>query len=680
MNENLVGKTLADRYEIIELVGTGGMASVYKAHCNILKRDVAVKVLRDSVRDDDDALKSFKQEAQAAAQLAHNNIVQIYDVCKMDGVDYMVMEFVEGVTLKKYIKENGPLSWQEACDFATQIAQALEAAHSKGVVHRDIKPQNILVTADKVLKVTDFGIAKATNTETLVMGNSKAMGSVHYISPEQARGGFTDARSDIYSLGMVLFEMLTGTVPFNGESAVAVALMHIEQDVPSVFEYTKAVPGVLADVVAKMVTREQSGRYQTATDIISDLHDVMASNPTDVIVPSDDDVDDMGETRQFNIDDISNPKKKVKNSNKDKKNKKEKTEKTPEEKKADRTATILAFLTVILIILAAVGIYSGMKKTAGGVIMPDFTGSLLEEAAELAEQKGITISSELEYSISDDVEEGRIISQIPEPKSFAMLTEPVRFVVSIGSSGGNIAVPYVKGMGVEDAISKLLEANLMYLMNEEYSDTVPLGQVIRQTPEVGTKLNQDDVVTIHVSTGKPPASETPIPLEDVVVPNLYGETQISADGLCNQWNLKLVSVTKKNSEHPAGTVISQSPEAGQQVRAGTNVSIVISTGISDGSESFVAPTVPVTTQTPTPDEGEDINEVTSQLVTKEFTMQIPEGSGTVNVKITLDGKIEFERNVSYGDTVSIDVSGKGKKKLVVYFDGKSVKEETIVFE
>ena len=308
MIENLVGKTLADRYHILELIGTGGMATVYKAQCEVLKRDVAIKVLRDSVKDDESALRSFKQEAQAAAKLSHNNIIQVFDVAEEDGLDYMVMELVDGITLKKYIRENGPLSCQESIEFAIQIAQALEAAHSKNVIHRDIKPHNILVTEDKTLKVTDFGIAKAAGTETLVVDDHNAKGSVHYISPEQARGGFTDARSDIYSLGVVLFEMLTGKVPFDGESAVAVALMHIEKQPPSVLDFNPAVPSALADIVAKAISKEQQARYQTATELIEDLNAALSLKPVEVIIPED--TEDLDETKKFHIDEKDLKKKK----------------------------------------------------------------------------------------------------------------------------------------------------------------------------------------------------------------------------------------------------------------------------------------------------------------------------------------------------------------------------------
>ncbi len=666
MNVNLVGRTLAGRYHISELIGTGGMATVYKGECELLKRDVAVKVLRDSVKSDEESLRSFKKEAQAAAQLSHNNIVSVYDVGEEDGIDYIVMEYVKGETLKEYIKEHGPLPWQEACDFCIQICQALDAAHSKGVIHRDIKPQNILVTAEKELKVTDFGLARAAATETMSVGGD-AMGSVHYISPEQARGGYTDARSDLYSLGIVLFEMLTGKVPFDGESAVAIALMHIEKDIPNVLTYNPSVPADLAKVVSKACAREQIGRYQSAAEFADDLRSVLSSQPIGDYEPVDD--ESLGDTKKFSLDYDSDEQAPVKK-------KKQKKPKSPEQKKADKTATVLAFITIIVLLLLAFGGYMFLKRGSGEVVVPDFRNMLLEDAVALAQEKGITISDELEYSLSDDVEEGKIISQNPEARSFINRDEPVFVVVSIGSSGGNIEVPGVTGLDASEAITRIIEADLMYILNEEPSETVESGKVIRQSPEEGTKLNKDDVVTLHVSTGKPVASPTPNVPKTVVVPSLLGQTRDEAEKTLMQWDLKLISVSKKDSDMPEGTVISQSPEAGKQTTEGANVSIVISSGRPSETEDFTPPTMPPEQSESTPEKTES----TGQLNTKTFTMQIPAGEGEALVKITLDGDTVYEKTKARGETVSIDLSGSGIKKLVAFIDGNIVAEQNVDFD
>jgi len=674
MNNNLIGKTLANRYNILELIGTGGMASVYRAKCGLLNREVAIKVLRDSVKDDENALASFKQEAQAAAKLSHNNIVSVFDVGEEDGIDYMVMEYVNGRTLKKYILENGSLPWQEACNFGIQICHALEAAHSKGVVHRDIKPQNIIMTEEKELKVTDFGIAKAAATETMKIGDKSAMGSVHYISPEQARGGFTDARSDIYSLGIVLFEMLTGKVPFDGESAVSVALMHIEKPAPSVLSYNNSVPAALSAVVAKAISKEQSARYQSVVDFYNDLHAVLAEQPVDAgreqIADED---EDLGTTKKFKV-----PETEVEHEDKKKRGKKQ--PKTEAQKKADKTATALAFLTVIVLFLVIFGVYSLMKTSTGEILVPDFKNMLLDDAVKLAAEHGLTISDELEYSLSDDVEEGKIIFQTPDAKTYAKEDDPIHVVVSIGSSGGSISVPYVKGITVEEAIEKIIESDLTYILNEEPSTTIPAGQVIRQSPEVGTKLNANDVVTLHISSGAPPATQTPHPVENVVVPSLYGETHASAEAICMQYNLRLVSVSKKDSDLPADTVISQSPEAGKPVTAGTSISIVLSTGTGTPDNSFVPPTIPPV-NTPSPEAEETAApEKEDELTTKTFSLTVPGTEGTSEVKITVDGDTYYEKTKNRGETVSIDISGKGEMKIVAFIDGKIAAEEVVNFD
>lgn len=671
MSENLIGKTLANRYHISELIGSGGMASVYKAECNLLNRDVAIKVLKSSMRDDPSAVKSFSREAQASAQLSHNNIVSVFDVGEEDGINYMVMEYVKGKTLKKYIQENGALAWQEACDFAIQIGQALEAAHSKGVVHRDIKPQNILMAENKELKVTDFGIANAATTETLAVGSS-AMGSVHYISPEQARGGFTDARSDIYSLGIVLFEMLTGKVPFDGESAVSVALMHIEKQAPSLAEMNLSIPSDLARVVSKAISKEQISRYQSAAEFVNDLRAVLASVPIEA--DEFDEEDDFGDTRKFVITDNDYSDEDLPKKKKAKKTKKKKTE---EEKKADKAATLLAFFTIIVLALLTFGGYVYLKKGSGEVKVPSFVNMTLEEASKLAAEKGVTLSDELEYSLSDEVDEGKIISQTPEARSFISSDEQVQLVVSIGSSGGNLSVPYVKGLDAHEGMQMIMEEGLEYNPIEEPSDTVAAGKIIRQSPEAGTKLNKNDVVNIHISTGKAEAIQTQTVIKSVVVPDLKGKSQLEAENELRQYNLKLGSINKKDSDAPVGEIISQSPLGGKTVLEGSAVSLFISTGVA-AEETFVAPTFAPSEPN---DEEEELDSSVpvknDEPVTKTYTFQMPDGDGSANVKITIDGDTEYEKVRDYGDIVSIDITGKGTKKVVTFVNGKIKDEQTI---
>ena len=273
--ETLVGETLNDRYKILEKIGTGGMAIVYKAHDGVLDRDVAVKVLRQAFDSESAIVSNFIKEARSSASLVHPNVVSVYDVCEHGGFNYMVMELVDGETLKEYIKKNPRLPWQEACNYAIQIGQGIQAAHERNIIHRDIKPQNIIMDSSGTLKVTDFGIAKAVEGDKAIAGGT-AMGSVHYISPEQARGGFTDFRSDIYSLGVVLYEMLAGRVPFDGDDPVSVALMHIESEPINVKCVNMDIPSDLAYVTMKAMNREPGKRYQKIQDFLEDLRAVLA--------------------------------------------------------------------------------------------------------------------------------------------------------------------------------------------------------------------------------------------------------------------------------------------------------------------------------------------------------------------------------------------------------------------
>ncbi len=275
-SDYLVGKVIGDRYEILEIIGSGGMATVYKAKCRVLNRYVAIKVLKDSLKYDAEVVKKFNSESRAAARLSHPNIVQVYDVSENGGLDYIVMEYVDGITLKEYIRKKGRLPYREACSFAVQIGHALECAHANHVIHRDIKPHNVLITNDGILKVADFGIAQAASSETLVAG-SGGMGSVHYISPEQARGGYTDERSDIYSLGVVLYEMLTGSVPFDGVNPVSIALMKLEKEPADCRILNPDIPDNVAEIVMKAISKDQHLRYQSAAEMTAELERVLAS-------------------------------------------------------------------------------------------------------------------------------------------------------------------------------------------------------------------------------------------------------------------------------------------------------------------------------------------------------------------------------------------------------------------
>ncbi len=704
-SDNLIGNTLNDRYDVIEKIGAGGMATVYKAKDTLLNRFVAIKILRDSLEDEQSVVTNFIKEAQSSASLVHNNIVSVYDVGEDNGVSYMVMELVDGITLKEYIKEKGALPWQEACDYAIQICQGLGEAHSKNIIHRDIKPQNIIMTKDKTLKVTDFGIARAVAAETTIVG-STALGSVHYISPEQARGGFTDARSDIYSLGIVLYEMLTGRVPFDGENAVSVALMHLEKEAVNVRCINMDIPIDLAYITMKAIAKEQSKRYQNVNEMLNDLHAVLAEE----VLPSrekdePEEIDEAVEEEpayepeedeeDFNI----TPEEDTKKSKKQKKEKKKKKPKTKEEKKEDRLATLLAVVTVAALVLISAGAYFIMNMSNEKRV-PDFYNMTIEEANQKAQEAGVTIDDEIEYSLSDTVEDGKIISQTPQAKTMIKKSETVKIIVSIGSSGGNIEVPNVIGKGFDDAISEIMDKGLTYVFVEESSDTVPVNQIIRQLPEPGTKLNKSDIVSLFISKGKSAAQATAVPENSkIVVPNVVGDSREIANEKLRQSGLNMGTVTRKPSNSPEGTIISQSPAAGKSVAAESFVTIVISSGNTSSTETVSdknqaeenpeeAPTAePQPTAAPAKDVENDntgsntANNGNAAGSSQVFTVKIPDATNQkVNVEIVANGRtVHNAMHDKSEGAVSVDIPGTGTVAVQAYIDGVKVLEKTMNF-
>lgn len=691
-SENLVNVTLGNRYEILEKIGMGGMATVYKAKDNLLNRFVAIKILRDSLEGEKQVVSNFIKEAQSAASLAHNNIVSVFDVGEEDGLNYMVMEYVDGITLKSYIKEKGALPWQEACDFAIQIGQGISEAHSCNIIHRDIKPQNILMTKDKVLKVTDFGIAKAVASETTVVGGT-AMGSVHYISPEQARGGFTDARSDIYSLGIVLYEMITGKVPFDADTPVGVALMHLEKEPVNVRCVNIEIPADLAYVTMKAISKEQHGRYQNVQELLDDLHAVLADEPLpsrETLFDEEDDfIGDIEETRKIDIIEEKTP---AAEENRGRTNrKKEKKKKNAAQKKADRTASVLAISTVLVIVLIVLGAFF-INTASKESLVPDLTNMTIEEANAALTDAGLVLSDEMEYSLSDTVEENRIISQDPLPKSLLAKGGAVKLIVSIGASGGNIPVPDVTNKTSEEAITAIIEAELNYTIIEETSVLVEAGRVIRQTPIAGTRLNKDDIVTLHISKGN--VADDTSNTGRVSVPSLMGLSRDQAESTLAANGLMLGTQTRKASSSPEGTVISQSPSLGKMVTRGSFVSIVLSSGnegstqtVTEQQESGANENNPDNAALPegeAPSNGGSGGEGGSPSgggSSKTFTVRIPEAANdNVEVEIIADGRTVYSGVHSKSEgSVSVDIKGSGTMSVQAYIDGAKVSDKTIDF-
>ena len=528
----LIGKVLANRYEIIEEIGSGGMAVVYKAKCKLLNRFVAVKVLRPDLQNDDEFVRRFNVEAQAAASLTHPNIVSIFDVGTEDGLHYIVMEYIEGNTLKEYIDEKHILPWREAVGYAVQIAKGLQQAHQNSIIHRDVKPHNIIMKNDGVLKVTDFGIARANVQATMTCEDS-AIGSVHYISPEQARGGYTDERSDIYSLGIVLYEMLTGTVPFDSERPVTVAIMHLQDKPVPPREHNLSIPLPLERIVLKAMTKEVSGRYKNVGEMIDELEAVL-NDPDREIIPEENEKadisqEDTGHTIKMpaikmEIPREPEPEKQTENHIKEEgkssvavDNRKQKKMAKPaavdiDKKKERKVITIAIVCAVAVIALISTAFLSlsglgGMLIGSEMVEIPDLDGLLYEEAIE----KYVDIEDEnAEYkfniirgkTVESKLEKDTILSQDPEAGSKIKKKEVI--VITVELSGGSSEINlknYVRYQDSRDVEIEMNELGLKAEFEEEFSDTIPTGSIIRQEPVAGTPVKKGDKIVFYVSKG-----------------------------------------------------------------------------------------------------------------------------------------------------------------------------------
>ena len=553
----LEGKILGNRYEIIEKVGNGGMATVYRAEDKVLKRNVAVKVLKDEFTTDEEFIKRFEIEAQSAARLTHPNIVSIYDVGSEDNLYYIVMELIRGKTLKEIIvEERGPLPWKWSVNVAIQIASALEMAHKNNIIHRDIKPHNIIITEDGIAKVTDFGIAKAVSNSTITAFGT-TIGSVHYFSPEHARGGFTDAKSDLYSLGVVMYEMVTGRVPFDADTPVSVALKHMQEEPEEPIELNPNLPSAVNRIIMKALKKDTTLRYQTATDMLADLRQAL-KNPNGDFV-EDRDYDATARTQKINTDLYGNV-----DENNNKRNAKKDNKFVAFIK---RHKVLSAFIGLILLFAISLGgtlAYLNITNPAE-VELPEVVGMSKEEAQKTVEDLKLVfeVSSE---EFNKDVPEGYVISQDPTYIADYHVKEgsTVKVVVSKGQE--KTTVPNVEGEERSEAIKMLEDAKLKAEVVEETSKTVKEGYVISQETEADSEAYAGDTVKIHVSTGTG--------IKQVTVQNVVGQTEENAKSTLEGQGLK-VTVNYAEATTDDGKVTKQSVTAGTTVDEGTTVTLTV---------------------------------------------------------------------------------------------------------
>ena len=595
------GMFLADRYEILEQIGNGGMSDVYKAKCHKLNRYVAIKVLKPEFSQDTSFVSKFRVEAQSAAGLSHPNVVNVYDVGEENGIHYIVMELVEGITLKKYIEKRGKLPYKEAVSIAIQVANGMEAAHKHHIVHRDIKPQNIIISKDGKVKVTDFGIAKAITSNTV---STNAMGSVHYTSPEQARGGFSDQRSDIYSIGITLFEMVTGQVPFDGETTVEVAMKHLQQEITPPSELVPDIPYSLEQIILKCTQKSSERRYESTGALIQDLKhslvdpdgDFVVIPPiggmTDTVIMTDKDLDDIRngnddeeyDTEEYDTDEYDTDTMYGNDDNDEDYENYESgrgaDEVNPHMHKIMKILTIVVVAIIVLILVFTVGKAAGVFKSFGGittqdeedksgkVTVPDVRGMSEENAKALLNKKGLGIQV-VTRKESKKYKAGKISKQTPEAGEKVSKHTKIEVVVSSGLVGSKKAIPYVSGMSETEAQNELEEAGFKVTSSFQYDDSVESGKVISTTPEAGTKAEKGSTVTMLVSQGS----------NKKTVPDVRGMADATAQSTIKSYGFNVGTVTYDYSDSvEKGMVISQTVEPGTKASAGTSISITVSNG------------------------------------------------------------------------------------------------------
>ena len=566
-------KLLAGRYELIEKIGEGGMAVVYKGKDRLLNRYVAIKILRPEYTKDEQFIESFRRESQAAAGLSHPNIVGVYDVGKEGNIHFIVMELIDGKTLSEVIKEKGRLEYKEAINITLQVASALSLAHKNQIIHRDIKPHNILITSTGVAKLADFGIAKAVSAATIAGGSNKIMGSVHYFSPEQARGAYVDERSDIYSLGIVLFEMLTGKVPFDGDNPVSIALMHINDPMPSLTKEVPGVPPQLEKIVNKATEKYQSNRYRNVDEMISDLEDI--EFVTKVIGKNAFAVED-------NSSDASQPKQERKNGEEapvPARKERQRNERSDSSKDKNKMTLFIVIGVVIVAIAALIGLGSMLGWFGGSdeITVPNFVGKNLEEATAEAEEKGLVIQ-EGDLVFSPDQEEGFIASQ--NPASGSKVTEGKVITVNISKGKKDGVVPKIEGMDYDEAKEYLESFGFKMGPGVTVDSPLPKGIIVSQSVPYGTQAKSGTEINVEISNGKGK--------EMVKVPNLIGRTPDEANSLLSQAGLSTNgSVVYEEVEGMAQNLVFwQSIAADTEVEKGTAVDYKVSKGTKpEGSGS-----------------------------------------------------------------------------------------------
>ena len=656
--DRYIGRMLDDRYEILEIIGSGGMAVVYKARCHRLNRLVAIKVLKDENLQDEDFRRRFHAEGQAVAMLSHPNIVSVYDVSTAGDADYIVMELIDGITLKQYMERKGVLNWKETLHFAIQIGKALEHAHSRGLVHRDIKPHNVMVLKNGSVKVADFGIAQVmTQSDTLT---KEALGSVHYISPEQAKGGRVDHRSDLYSLGVVMYEMIAGRPPYDGDTPVSVAIQHINAVPEKPSTFNPNIPEGLEQIIMRSMSHELADRYATATAMLYDM-DELRKDPAAhfVFQRAERNTGGISMVESGRIDTgTSIAEQKVQKNDAPVRNGRRKQEETEERSRVTIIAIVACSIVALLAILVCMVLLVGdTPHSVRQVQIPGLVGRYFDD---LPQYNGIVVVQQVpEYS--SKYEKGKIIRQEPEGGTYHSEGTVVFVVVSLGEEPPASTMVDLVGMDAAKARKYLeeLQISLYILPREEYSNIFAAGQITRTRPADGEPLKKGDTVILWVSLG--PKVET------ARMPNLLsgaGYMMDTAETILHNnkfYNLEWIPV---DSTAPKGRVLSQSVPAGEEIDVTTRIVLEYSTG--------VAPTEPTNPTDPN----------LPPMVSKTHVFALPQMTEAYMLRIEHAGGPIFAEALIQPEQreLALELLGNGTMYYTLYVNGELYETVTVNFE
>lgn len=643
--DKYLGKRLDGRYEIHELIGVGGMANVYRCTDTLDDREVAIKILKDEYLNNDEFIRRFKNESKAIAMLSHQNIVKVYDVSFGDMIQYIVMEYIDGITLKEYIDQQGIIEWKDALHLTTQILKALQHAHECGIVHRDIKPQNIMLLQDGTIKVTDFGIARFSDKATRTM-TEQAIGSVHYIAPEQARGDVTDGKTDIYSIGVMLYEMLTGKLPFDGDSAVTVALMQLQSTPKRPREVNPGIPIGLEQITMRAMQKQPSDRYTSAAEMLSDI-ERFRLNPSIVFDYGASFVDNQP-TKYVGS---------IKDAKKNEVNKIDKKDTSPKEEpdfgddedyiKQHKPfyyaiKGILIATVLLCIVFFTLAMLKGCNSTqAKDVAVPDYVGKTLVEAKE-DNPNNFQFEIDSKYDASKEI--GVILDQDPAPNSMKVKSGST-ITLTVNGTDTEVSVPFVTNYGEQDAVQSLKDKNLMVEVVYVEDTKTPKGYTIDTFPKAGVKTTIGSTVYLYVANGEK--------TKQVELPAVIGLTLSEAQSQIEELGLTVEVVYDDDSKEAKDTVLGMSPLQYGKVDKGTVVTLTVSSGKGDKNTVSIFVDLPETVQE------------------------------SVDMTVIVDGVVDSQYSKTlmpqYNKTCTLEITGSGTSKVIVQLNGQTYREYTIDF-